>query len=365
MAKSVVFVAEQEAPSQVFARLADHIAGRYGHGGWLACHLGYGEKISSFPRLARDVAEAVCVLAGVSPERGLADAEVAACGTAHVNGIPYGLYADTWSRARGTMHYPREVRAAASFIFLADECDKKAVRKRFPNATVTVTGNPIWESFFFSEDTKDAARALLSGACDIFGNRIAFTPQDSVILCAGGTDYAENVLHFGSVMNAFAMSRGQLWAKNAAVVFAPHRRDFSEPEAYRFFSRSANGVRTFVAQGSAFPISRLTAASDLVVDARTLAGVEAMCLRKPVIDFCTALSIARYRNGNGYSRFEPSLRGAVHTVYGDTNMLAFSIQHFLGSGGAGMRERQELFMPRPERKGSALEKMYEALKRFF
>ena len=344
----VALVGQMVASTQAFTRLKSHLE----QSGFVVdAILADGKPFSDLVAVIEErVSQADVVLIGMTSEERLSGGELAAAGIAYKMKIPFGFYSDTF----GTFRRPwfKNCRDKASFLFVINEEEAKLAREFFLNARIVVSGNPLWEAFFFPKYTREEVRS-----------RLGVTEDDWMILCPAGKNLTVNLLHLGGVIEA--LSRLHKDPSHHKVFFSKHPGDPNSADTYIDlvkYSRSPFRVVT----KEEFSGSDMIAGADIVIESASTMGIEAACQRVPVIEYFTEIALNRLEEANGVREWELVRLGAAREVRGNVTHLfnAILVLLFYDGGDKKLREVQERVFPKPAELGTSLKIMTEVLKEF-
>ncbi len=281
----------------------------------------------------------------------LSDDEVMAVTEAHRIGVRCSLYADTFGNHRLPAFEPVRDFVETLFVINADEGRDAATY--FPKANIVATGNPRWEEFAFPVQTRVQARERLS----VFDDR-------KLILCPGDKYLALNMLLFGAAGEAVG-SLNRRFGSQIELLIGFHPGDLNSPSLYEDVWRYAGCPVKVVGKHVGIPTSEIVIGCDMVVEFNSTIGIQAACLRKPVIDFCTTVALKGRPATIGKDPWKLVELGASEGVYfGSVDKLACTIKRLLHPGGfESMRAHQESAFPVPklEERGQAIRRMVATL----
>ncbi len=343
----ITMVARDLAPSRAFEMMKAKLEDR---GVRVAPYLGGGKPLpGSMSQIVSDIANSKLLLLGMSSSAELAKEEVEAAGIAMENGVPFGFYADIFGTSSRAWFAP--FREKANFVFVLSEVEAEMTRKLFPNAEVIATGNPVIESSFWPAKSALVTRRTLGVVDD----------SDLLLYCTAGKDLEVNRLHFKAVVDAVS----SLWDRKIfKIFFMLHPGDQNIPSAYEDAIR-AEGVQARLMQGKdikaiGFSSLDVIGACDLMVAAASTSGIEAACLRKPVIDFFSPPGLKRMKEQTGSDTWPPCEFGISRPAFCASH-IANAIPDLLGGGFSEMRAKQEAYFPTPAEPGQAVRKMTASL----
>ncbi|MDP1719116.1 MAG: hypothetical protein Q8L24_01685 [bacterium] len=340
----IFLVARDAAPSLILERVQAELQLR-GHE--VCALLGHGKPLDNFSKESM-VALALTsdlVLSGMSAAESLTKEEVLAADIARENGIPYGFVCDIYGCHKRPWF--AHLRDGASFVFTipGDEADAQIV---FSHAKVVASGNPCWEEYFRPSAPKEETRS-----------RLSLSAQDKVIFCSGAKDLALNALFMGGVIAAAHLLKrvtGQ-WS----VVISRHPGDRNSAQLYDEL-QEFSVVPVKIVNGSGFENHDLIAASDVLVAQASNTGIEAVCMRKPVIHYFTELYLNKMESLGGRV-WPPCQLGIAAQVLGDPSALAVKILDLLiyGEYEREMLPKQQEIFPDVADSGAAVRKICDAL----
>lgn len=341
----VLFVAHDVAPSQILEMLATHMekAGRH----LCSRRLAFGVA-PDHPLGLEEFKKVDFVLIGMSSSAGLASQEILSAKTAAERGVPFGFVSDLF----GCYKRPwlAEYRKHAKFVFLPVAQEVRGAKSLFPNAEVIFSGNPCWEKYFEpANPVVDTREALGFGA------------DDTIIMCSGGKGLVLNMLLCGGVIEAAHLLDRKL-KEGWRVVINLHPGDRNDPELYSgFLTHSKVPVR--IVRAPEFSAHDLIAASDLLVAPASNTGIEAACMRKPVINYFTELYFNEMESCDGIRVWPPCQMGISAQAASDPSSLANKILALLVHGGyeREMLLRQVKFFPVVIKPGEAIKKICQAI----
>ncbi|MDO8467215.1 MAG: hypothetical protein Q7S83_03705 [bacterium] len=340
-----LLVAHDVAPSQILEMLATNMekSGRH------LCRrcLAFGVA-PDHPLGLEEFKEVDFVLIGMSSSAVLAKQEIFAAKNAAERGIPLGFVSDLF----GCYKRPwlAEYRKHTKFVFLPVAQEVRGAKFLFPNAEVIFSGNPCWEKYFEPANPVEDTRGALGFGID-----------DKVIMCSGGKGLVLNMLLYGGVIEAAHLldKRSQ---EGWRVVINLHPGDRSDPELYSgFVTHSKVPVR--IVRAPEFSAHNLIAASDLLVAPASNTGIEAACMRKPVINYFTELYFNEMESYDGMRIWPPCQMGISSQVSSNPSSLANKIFALLVHGGykQEMLIRQMNVFPVVANPGEAIKKICQAI----
>lgn len=301
-----------------------------------------------------DILERACsadvVLCGMSSPRENAETEIAALEIAYQNGVPLGLYADTFGavyREWFTMHADK-----VNFVFVINEKEALSARQIYKNAHVFVSGNPVVEQVFFPKVTSGEARA-----------RLGISDETSLILSPGHKFDVFTLPLWACVADA-AEQLLESYGNNATVVIASvhpgDERYQKNPHCYDRLVQYAKGRVRLVTRDE-ISTQDILPGADIVVTTLSTSDQEAACQRIPVLEFLPSVAKGRLEENFGTQTWEPCELGfAVET---NPESLAQDLALYLYEDRFrnDLRRRQEKCFPKPESPGQSVRIIVNAI----
>lgn len=343
----IVLVAGDYAQSEVLSMFAKMLE-RAGHD--TMSFLGYGKKNQfTADSVKAFVKDASWLVAGMS-ER--SDEEVVAVQEAMRRNIPFALYADTFGAHRlPAFTFARDLEFR---LFVINDKEAGDASNLFPRADVYVTGNPRWEEFAFPRLSRGEARSVLG----IEDNR-------RVILCPGDKSLAQNMIQFGATIDAVHKLK---WARKTDIVIGLHPGDPNDPKLYDELVERAGCVVRIIGRHVGISTSDILVGCDLVVEFTSTIGIQAACLRIPVIDFCSTIAMGGKSPVEGEDPWRLVKGGASMPIYfGSSEALAVTMSRLDHLGETSLLRtllnNQEHMFPVPPKnaRGQAIRLMCGAL----
>lgn len=328
------------APSIAFGMLAKHLKE---NGVEVRTLIGNGKPVGLSVREIKElVIGSNVVLAGMSVPAEYAREELWAAETAAINGIPFGLYADTYGVPR--RDWFRFLREEANFLFVLDEEERREARELCPKAEVVASGNPTFEDFFSPKFTKQEVRA-----------RLGIRDLETALLCSIGTVLEPNKVMLKAVGEA--VNQVALW--KVIVCLHPGDQNFKEnPAVYAETIRRMN-ISVRIVTREEMPTMDAVAGADLVVDVPgSSIGICAASQRKPVICYCSKEALDSLEHAIGTRIWKPCERGLMMPIYNLTEFNGALNQDF-----SAMVEHQKKAL-QPAEKGQAVRIMAETLMKY-
>lgn len=263
--------------------------------------------------------------------------------------IRIALYADTFDAYRSPVF--EFVRISSVTLFVVNNDEAVGARQIFPKANVLITGNPRWEEFAFPRLSRQKAREILG----IVGNR-------RVILCPGDKYLAQNMIQFSATIDAVQRLG---WEGDAEILFALHPGEPNTPKLYDELLVRSGCLSHIIGRHVGINTGDILVGCDLVVEFTSTIGIQAACLRIPVIDYCSTIALRGHKPVAGKDPWVLAQRGATIPVFpslGDD--LALTINKIEnGKLGLRLRSDQEKMFPitAADDRGQAIRRMYEAL----
>ncbi len=229
-------------------------------------------------------------------------------------------------------------------IFVINEEEAQFAKEKYPNARVTVTGNPCWDGFFFPRNTREMVRLPLG-----------INNGERVMLCPWGKSKEVNILHGKKAIEVAGQTGVGL------VIISPHPRDENPLEDYYEPVCKASRVNIRFITQDQMSGPDLIPGADIVFESASTIGIEAVCQRVPVVDWFSEIALARLERATG-SRLWPLCEQGAALLYQNSDDLGLITSRIRGEDN-DYRIRLEVLYPKPERKGIALEKMIEAIEK--
>lgn len=341
----IVLVAGDFAQSEVLKALGDRIV-QFGH--TTESFLCYGKKDQfQLDSIRQSISGAGFLVVGMSE---LSGEETEAVKEAVRQNVRIALYADTFGAHRlPAFEFAREL---ALTMFVVNQDEEHDARKLFPCADVFVTGNPRWEEFAFPK----------LSSCEA-AHKLGLTAGKLVILSVGDKYLAQNIIQFASTIEAVRMLG---WEWNTYTLLALHPGDPNDPKLYEELVRNSGCDVRIIGRHVGIDTSEILVGCDLVVEFTSTIGIQAACLRIPVVDFCTTTALRGKSPIIGKDPWLLTVMGASHPVYnGSVEQLGkFMSRSLLDySYLSELRSKQERVFPVPslDNRGRALKLMYSAL----
>lgn len=359
---TVVCVARDAAPSRTFMKLEKTLqeTGLFN----VKLFVGDGKPITnSIEEIAGAVSNANLVLLGMSSSPELASPEILAGMWAMKHRIHYGFYGDIrrcWGRARQGAWF-ESLSEGAAFYLGVTQVDADAARKVFPNARLIGTGNPLREEMAFPKYSRDEVRA-----------KLGVTPDNVVVLAAGGKLCAGNMASWAILMDALVLTNKPLDLFQLILSTHPGDRtpfaiDKETQKDLRLYNELAqfSPVATRVVSKDEIATSDLVPGADVIVEFGSSIGIEGAYQQVPVITIGFEILFRRNENIGG-SRSLESVDGGLSDLVGpDAIALARKIQELLTlEGYSSMRQQQMETCVKPTERGAALKRMATAIKEF-
>lgn len=360
----ILVVGHDLAPSEAFGKkIVPELEKRGYH---VTAFLAKGSEALTPDQIAPIVAavgDADAVLLGMSASSALAAEEIAAGEAARNAGKPFALFADTFMVHR-TWFTDLEKDAAAVFTVNKKVADR--VRKYYREGAIVVSGNPIWEDFFFPETTREAVRTKM---------RIA--EREKVVLVPGGKVMEINRDLLQAAMNATHKVSNR-HSCSYRVLFSVHPGDKTDPSAYYDLIANPSNSAEIVTKAKA-STDDLVLACDILIESMSTAGIYAACQRKPVIDYLTERALDRLEKMTGMRTWDLCEEGAACAVYerrayqrmdfcGDpARAIAVQMARLLTDEcpeGKQLRDVQEKLFVEPKERGMAVRVIADTLETF-
>lgn len=349
MKEIIVMAAQDVAPSQVLKLLAEEILRRTQN---FSVHrlLAFGgdqtPNVDNIVSVTDLVTGANSVIVGMSSSLKLAEKELEAAEQALAIGIPVYCYVDTFGLRP---YFSKILSSRLTTLFCISERQAEQARREYPDLNVVVTGNPMWEEFFTPELTREQSREKLGIGLD-----------ETVILCPGGKVAAVNIVHFNTVIE------GCTGDKEYYVVISLHPGDNTPRNIYETLVDFApDNVKVRIVPRNEMSASEILSGSDAVVSSASTIEVEALCREVPipVFSFLSPLAKRRLKRVTGSDEWELVKMEVVYEYDHVTRLnLLGSIKDWMNSGEDSMEVNKiRKHFPKPEKIGSSLEKMMDAI----
>lgn len=295
--KLVTLVARDAAPSQAFSLIADALGAA---GIDAALLVGRGK---SFELDVKAVGSADLVLVGISAPAKNAEEELAALRIACDNGIPYGLFADTFGA--WTRPWFANYQSSASLLFVVNATEAAEAQRFYPIGAIQATGNPVWEEFFYPRMSREEARAKMGANQD-----------ETVVLVPGGKETALNCALWMGVIEAIKSLGGDdVETRRWRIICSLHPGDKTSADVYqRIVDLAPAELKPVFLDKSKISTDDAVAGADLVVDNRTHVGLRAVSLRIPVVSADSLFHANRAQMMFGSADWPPIQAGATARV---------------------------------------------------
>jgi hypothetical protein len=340
--KKIVLVAGDLAPSLAFEQLRIKLEQL----GWATDNfLGHGMDMSS-RYIPSAIINSDAVIIGMSSTSNRVKEEILAAEEAIKRGIPIGFYADTYGVHRRPWF--EDIRDKAAWLFVINREEAANAKPLFPHAQIIATGNPLWENFFFPRLTRKESR-----------KKLGIADNQTLILCPGIKLLMVNAALFINTIEA--AHQLMLMKKKPVIVISIHPGDPNPPEIYNDLSKYSQ-VPVKIITRDFLPTSDIIPGADILVDFCSTTAIEAIHQRIPVINFFTEIQLGRLKKIIGSREWALDKLGVAKAIYSNPLELAWTINRLLTSEGfAPMCLRQKIVFPAPPAKGTAINKMAEAI----
>lgn len=339
----VTLVGQMMAPSIAFTTLAEHLTTK---GVQTLSLIGAG-KSTNLKNLDSLVENADVVLIGISGPKELAREELIAAEIATVQNIPYGFYSDTYDVFRAPL-INRKLKSRAAFLFVPCEEEREEAKKIFPNAEIIASGNPTWEDFFSPKYSKKQVRDLLM-----------IKRKEKAVLCSLGTVFEINMKILKALDAALTQIRNINIRSKVIVGIHPGDQNYRKDHLIYTKNFQAKVPMRFITRDE-MPTMDIIPGADYVVDTPgSSIGINAACLRKPVICYCSEIALDNLEKSTTKKLWRPCKLGVMKPV-NDPNGLAYEFHQDFGQ----MIKRQKEVYPKPAQKGRAIKIMTETLQRY-
>lgn len=363
----IVLVGRDTAPANALKKLQDYLASLSNEGGSYKVFDFLGNGQFTKESIGERVLTADVLLVGMSSSAKLAEKEIYAAETAVRANTPFGFYADTFGCHKRPWF--AKLRDKASFVFVVNKKEAESAQELFPNAKIVASGNPMWEGFFTPRLSREEVR-----------ERLGIEDGQRMIFCPGGKLLAVNMQHFGGVISASHVLG--MNPEDWKIVLATHPGDENYDGLFKFekkedsdeyeYKRIENiykdlvkysKVPVAVVSPSQMATSHMISGCDVVVESASTIGIEAVCQRKPVIEFFTEAALNRLEETGIGRSYELCEQGVAREVHYDPSKLATAICDLTLYEDVlrGLRARQAEHYPEPSEKGEAIRKMVATL----
>lgn len=319
------------APSQAFSKLANSLIGSSHQ---VDTYLSEGK--APFNSTTIELSGVDAVVVGMSSNPAAAQPEIDLATRAKIAGIPVYLYADTFS-VHNRPGFGEIL--PGSTLFHISEAEAVDARSTFPETNVVATGNPMTEGFFFPKYTRDEVRQKLGGHPSFF----------KWVLCPAGKSMLINLLHFGRVAEEF---EGE---EDVGVLLSLHPGDKTDPSVYHELC-SLSPVPMTIIERTVLSASDMLPAIDMVFDSASTVGVEAACLRIPVVTYLSPMARTRLFKATSKTTWGLCDQWAAYD-YHELNSPRSDLLRILRGRVCRDLPSLEKFYPQPARVGVAVEKM--------
>jgi hypothetical protein len=215
-----VLVANDKSPSDALGKLGDAL---FAQGDDVIRFLGGGKLEATSEEIRETIGwgspEGVMLIVGMSSNPGLSELELVALEAASIAGVKYGIYSDSFNAYRRSWF--AKFRHDCSHLLLASAGELKDAQDLFPNAEVTVVGNPSWEDLINPNLSDDDIQKALGAK--------------EVILVPGNKTHNTNVDLVRTVLTSVPLHKKM---DGIRVVFAPHPGEIKQdPDAMKKYSQ--------------------------------------------------------------------------------------------------------------------------------
>ena len=344
----VTLVGHMMAPSIAFTALAQYLTTK---GVQTLSLIGGGKATNLIPSAINGLTEnANVVLIGMSTPKELAGEEALVATSAELRNIPFGLYADTYDVFRRPW-FDQEfkfLRDSASFLFLPGEEEKKEAQKLFPNAEIVASGNPTWEDFFSQKFSREQVR----GAFMIRQN-------EKAVLCSIGTVLETSLELLKALDAALTSGKNSLLPWKVIVGIHPGDQNYKNDPLIYAKSFGAKVPMRFVARDEMATMDVIPGADYVVDTPGSSIGINAACLRVPVICYCSETALDGLQQSIAKRSWRPCDLGVMLPIYNLSDLAGAFNQSF-----SPMIEHQKKIYPKPAEKGRAIRIMAETLQKY-
>ncbi len=270
------------------------------------------------------LAQADRALIGMSSTRERSAEEMLAAEVAFKDKIPVGIFCNTF----GEFCRPwfQNIIPRSSLLFVVNGEEAAAASERFPKQKIVASGNPRWGSYFAPSIPREESR-----------KRLGIAPDEKLILSSGTKEIVTNMLLWSGVITA-AASYERNSGQKARVVLSRHPGERNMQDLYQDLIDLADCKVQFSGERSS---SDALAGADLAVSSYSEVGIQAACLRIPVIDYVSPFAAKWWENLRAGGRWEPSEEGASCMVRGSVSELSHTIGRLLTPGSAEVRRMKK------------------------
>lgn len=373
--RSVFMIARDIAPSGAFERFSAELSAKN-----ISCNscLGNGKPIDILPEeIAARARFCDMTLIGMSSSSTLSKEERVAGKEAIAAGKILAVYDDIeggfnrpWFKEDPDNPGQPGLLHKANLIFVVDEKNAEAARKLYPNAKIVASGNPIVEESFFPKFSREEVRLKFGVAED-----------EIMVLCVGDKTQSIGLPLFNCCIDAIHLLAEETKQK-FKVFLALHPGDMAiryvydatnvlqtgdytdddlnQRSIYRELVKFGSGdeVTVRIVTRKTLRTDEILPGVDIVVQAGSTTSRAAACLRKPVIDVRSQVTLNWFKHVLGNGGWEIVEQGVSVAVPCSPDHLQGAINTLLTPEGfALIRHNQETMYPKPKEKGSALKKI--------
>jgi len=233
-------------------------------------------------------------------------------------------------------------------LFCINEKQAEQAREEYPDLKVFVTGNPEWEKFFFPKLTREQSR-----------EKLGIGLEETVILLPAGKDVAVNIIHFNAAIESYTGD------KVCHLIISLRPGDSTPLSIYQTLVDFApENVKVRIVPASEMSASDILSGADGVFASASTLETEALCREKPifVISFLSPLAKRRLKKATGSDKWELVEMGIVYECEQTTGVnLIDSISVWNTIEDSAKEEHIRKHFPKPERVGTAIDKMVNAI----
>lgn len=346
MKKGIVLVANDAAPSQILDLISNMLMENCRYlqiYPFLACGKDFPSDLEV---ILSHVSSARAVVVGMSSSEELAKEEIAVAKEALEIGIPVFCCSDTFGLRP---HFDVVLSNRITTLFCINQKQAEQARKKYPNLKVVVTGNPMWEKFFFQMSSRAQSRTWLK-----------VTPNDTVILCPGGKDTIVNIIHFNAAIECCGVD------KSCHLIISTHPGDKTPPHVYQSLVDFApSNVKVRIISTEFLSATEILSGADCVFSSASTIDIEALCrdIPIPIISFLSPIAKRRLKKVTGSDKYE-LVEMSVAYEYGynsnlDLHCLIHEWKHLGESSDYILRVRRHFSIP--EKRGVVIDKMVSAI----
>lgn len=289
--KSVVMVGGDIAQSKAFRLLEQALKA---NGITVNSFLGDGRPVADHPdKIIDSIKASDVVLTGLSSRQPQSEAELLALQTAIENGIPCGVYQDTygiWRRAQF-----QSLMDKVNFIFAIDAIEAEAINQAYPDIEIVVVGNPTWDEYFFPELSREAVRTTLN-----------LTSNELMVLISGVKRVEVDLPMFQAFVD---VKLDELTGRRVRLIYSPHPGEenvsFEVGKEFPELCSDQGRLRVEAVYKEVMNGGMMLPGADLVVSSVSSLIIGAACRCIPVIGYLNQSEKDRQIEVNGQPIWRP------------------------------------------------------------